>query len=214
MDVSSLPQQILKGEALNPAIDANYSTRRIRREVYGPDFKAVQEKQITIPVNIPSDLEHWLLDIIPQEFTDLPSHFTDFKPLIPIHDTTKHDPATATIPSLQDKHGVGGNLRYWVITNKSMWAGQYRVLDEFSELMWSFATWFARAGELPRRGGKKTHDNVQHSCWALASLFKRRIVLSDALLAARDQSVDMESEFHALRESVFFRAWVMKVPDT
>ncbi len=91
--------------------DRNYSTRRIRRQVCSRDLAAVQEKQITIPVIVPWALEDYLLSTLPQQYGDLPSHFTNFKPLIPVHDGSKYDPSTAILPSLQDTASESGNLR-------------------------------------------------------------------------------------------------------
>lgn len=108
----------------------------------GPDFRSVQEKQITIPVIIPWALENFLLSALPQTIDDLPQHFTNFSPLIPVHDPTRYDPNISGVPSLHDTASEKGNLRFWIITNESMWAGQHRMMDEFAELMWPLFYWY------------------------------------------------------------------------
>ena len=122
----------------------NYLTRRIRFHVYGPTFQAVQEKQITIPLLITQRLEDFLLRKVWEDYPDLPAAS---KPLIPLHDATKYDAATSNLPSLRDTTTEKGNLRYWVITNTSMWAGQHRVLDEMTEILWDLQSFYQAAQE-------------------------------------------------------------------
>ena len=120
----------------------NYLTRRIRFHVYGTTFQAVQEKQITIPLIIPHDLEDFLVQQTRERYPDLP---LTSSPLIPLHDATRYDAATSTLPSLRDITTEEGNLRYWVITNTSMWAGQHRALDEMFHVLWSLHSLFRAA---------------------------------------------------------------------
>jgi len=98
-------------------------------QVYGYDLASVQEKQITIPVIVPCDLEDLLLTGLQQHYPDLPVSATQFPSLIPVHDPSTYNPSSTQIPSLLDTTGEKGNLRYWVITNESMWAGQHPALD-------------------------------------------------------------------------------------
>lgn len=196
----------------NCFLDSNYLTRRIRRQVYGPDLASVQEKQITIPLAIPWQLENFLTSELPNQYPDFPGHFTAFKCLIPVHDAATYDPATATLPSLQDTIAESGNLRYWVITNESMWAGQHRALDEISEVIWSFFHWFA---EKPLVDIAPSNDKVTHNfCWELARSFRRRIVLpevpADNICSAHTPSRRMG--LPTLRESLLFRPWVYHTP--
>lgn len=171
----------------------------------------MQEKQITIPVNVPFGLENYLLNLLPQEYDDLPSHSTDFKPLIPVHDSSKYDPSTASLPSLRETASENGNLRHWVITNESMWASQHRVLDEFAELMWSLFYWFIQAiRSRPGAGVSKLHDEFL-SCWRLARSFRRRIVLPEFPFSG-PQPVRMKSDLPSLREALLFRPWAFISP--
>lgn len=117
---------------------SNYLTRRIRRHVYGPDFNAIQEKQITIPMVVPAELEAHIYDSI------LPQMNLDYQPLIPVHDPSKHDPQNARLPSLPVSDHDSGNLRYWIVSNESMWAGQH-ALDDLSRALWCLDTWFRYA---------------------------------------------------------------------
>ena len=171
----------------------------------------MQEKQITIPVIVPWALEDYLLSTLPQQYGDIPSHFTDFKPLIPVHDPSKYDPSTAILPSLQDTVSESGNLRYWVITNESMWAQQHRILDETAELMWSLFHWLNQVGEdVTTRRIRTDHPTCK---WHLARSFRRRIVLPEV----PDHSaaaVAMKSGLPSLRETLLFRPWVFSSPIT
>ncbi|CAF9940224.1 MAG: hypothetical protein ALECFALPRED_008485 [Alectoria fallacina] len=188
----------------------DYSTRRIRRQVCGPDLATVQEKQITIPVIVPWALEDYLLSTLPQQYEDIPSHFTDFKPLIPIHDATKYDPSTAILLSLQDTASESGNFRYWVITNESMWAQQHRVLDEIAELMWSLFHWFNQVSGTDGVMGATRMRTDNSACrWHLARSFRRRIVLPEV---SDHSSVTMKSGLPSLRETLLFRPWAFASP--
>ena len=107
--------------------------------MYGPPFQAVQEKQITIPLIVPYGLEDFLIRKLREDYPDLP---VTSIPLIPLHDATNYDATASILPSLRDSMTEEGNLRYWVITNTSMWAGQHRVLDEMTEILWSLHSLF------------------------------------------------------------------------
>ncbi len=192
--------------------DSNYLTRRIRRQIHGPDLASVQEKQITIPLAIPWDLENFLTSELPNQYSDLPKHFTAFKSLIPVHDAAAHDPATATLPSLRDTVAESGNLRYWVITNESMWAGQHRALDEISEVIWSFFHWFSENALIDIATGNGT---ITHSfCWELARSFRRRIVLPEVPVddVHPAHTPSRRVGLPTLRESLLFRPWVYYTP--
>lgn len=185
--------------------DRDYLTRRIRRRVCSRDLATVQEKQITIPVIMPWALEDYLLSKIPQQYSDLPSHFTTFKPLIPLHDASKYDPSTAILPSLQDTASESGNLRYWVITNESMWAQQHRVVDETAELLWSLFYWFSRDAE-----DSRFRADSPDCKWHLARSFHRRIVLPD--VSDHSPPVNLKSGLPSLRETLLFRPWAFTSP--
>jgi hypothetical protein len=171
----------------------------------------VQEKQITIPVNIPSGLEIYLLSTIQQEFNDIPSHFFDARPLIPIHDSTRYDASSATLPSLRDTAAESGNLRYWVITNESMWACQHRVMDEFAELMWTMFHWFNQAISASSMHGNSTLGDTSTCCWQLARSFRRRIVLPEVPDKAIS-SAPTKPGLPSLRETLLFRPWAFCSP--
>ena len=192
-------------------IDAKYSTRRIRRQVCAPDFKGVQDKQITIPVNVPFGLENYLLTQLPQEYDDLPSHFTDHKPLIPVHDPNRYGSNHGNLPSLRDSASEAGNLRYWVITNESMWASQHRVLDEFAELLWPLFHWFNQAFLSRPNAGVSVLEDNSVSCWRLARSFRRRIVLPE-VSSNQAPPASMNSGLPSLRETLLFRPWALISP--
>ena len=186
------------------SIDRNYVTRRIRRQVCARDLATVQEKQITIPVVVPWALEDYLLSTLPEQYGDIPQHFIDSRPLIPVHDASKHDPSTAVLPPLQETAHESGNLRYWVITNESMWAQQHRVMDEMAEQMWSLFHWFNVAFNAATIG-----INESERKWYLARSFRRRVVLPEV---SATSSASMKAGLPSLREALLFRPWAFATP--
>ena len=180
-------------------LDRNYLTRRIRLQVYGPDLKSVMDKQITIPVLIPYYLETHLKDLI-SAFPDISTR--NRLRLIPVHDPAKHDPTTATIPSLHDIPSEAGNLRYWVISNKSMWACQHRVIDEVFEVMKSLFNWFKHTGSQDRNYATDHKEAIL----CLARAFRRRIILPDAPGAIPSTTGLSKAE------AMLFRVWAFATP--
>ena len=186
----------------------NYSTRKVRRVVYGPDLASVQAKQITTPVVVPWLLEDYLLNHLPQQYR-LPSHFVDSsatKVLIPVHDPTQHVPFATGIPSLHDTADEYGNLRYWVITNQSMWANQHEVMDEFAELMWCIFKWFTSACN-QHRELNYVHQTLlkfdgKHCIWTLARYLRHRIILPET----------PGGPIGSRRQGILFKPWVLKCP--
>ena len=179
----------------------NYCTRRVRRVVYGLDLASVQEKQITTPVVIPPLLEDYILRHLPAQYS-LPSHFVDpgaTKALIPLHDPTQHDPSIASIPSLHDTGDEGGNLRYWVITNQSMWANQHEVMDEFFELMWCIFKWFTSACNLDPT---LLRFDKPECIWSLAHYLRQRIIMPEI----------PGDPMGSLRQGILFKPWVLRRP--
>ena len=177
----------------------DYCTRRVRRVVYGFDLASVQEKQITTPVVIPSLLEDYILNQLPQQY-NLPSHFVDpdaTKALIPLHDPTRHDPSVAIIPPLHDTGDEGGNLRYWVITNESMWANQHEVMDEFADLMWCIFKWFTSACSIDPAGLRFDRPEC---VWSLSRYLRHRIIMPEI----------PGDPMGSTRQGILFKPWVLK----
>ena len=148
---------------------------------------------------MPWALEDYLLSTLPQQYGDIPSA------LIPVHDAAKHDPYTAILPSLRDTASESGNLRYWVVTNESMWAQQHRVLDETAELIWSLFYWFSSQASDSMR-----IETDKSTCkWYLARSFRRRIVLPEV---SAHSSVNMKAGLPSLRDTLLFRPWAFASP--
>lgn len=165
---------------------------------------------------MPWALEDYLLSTLPQRYGGIPSHFTDFEPLIPVHDPSKYDPSTAILPSLQDTVSESGNLRYWVITNESMWAQQHRVLDETAELMWSLFHWFDQVAAADSVVGGPVgttliRTNTSACKWHLARSFRRRFILPEV---SDPRPVDTKPRLPSLRETLLFRPWAFASPIT
>ena len=141
-----------------------------------------------------------------------------FKPIIPVHDSSRHNPQISPLPPVQDTVAESGNLRYWVITNESMWAGQHQALDEIAELLWSFFHWFNQSVQ-PRPGlHHLVGTDVEPCIWQIARSCRRRIVLpevpSDEGANPRKPSASnpLPPGLPSLRESLLFRPWVFQPP--
>lgn len=181
--------------------DRGYLTRRIRRQVYGPDFGSVMAKQITMPIMIPIELEDSLSHDLAQR-PGIPTQRGAQSLLIPVHDSSNHDPFGA-LPNLHDSVSAS-NLRFWVITNESMWAGQHRAVDEASEVLWALFYWFTDS--VREFGQEGTHDDC---LWNLARAFRRRIVLPEVPPGDGNKSTRCEL---SVREALLFRDWALHTP--
>ena len=183
-----------------------YATRRLRRQVHGPDLDSVMQKQITVPVILPSDLEQYIIHTLPEQYPDLPSHFIETPCLIPLHDPATHNSDSSPFPSLRDTGNESGNLRYWVITNESMWAGQHRVMDEIAELVWTLFHWLMQhsLGNGPNSG----IDTSNTACvYHVARAFRRRIVLPEI-----SEQEELAPGLPSKREARLFRPWALLSP--
>ena len=177
----------------------NYCTRRVRRVVYGSNLALVQEKHKTTPVVVPSLLEDYILNDLPQQYS-LPSHFVDpdaTKVLIPLHDPTRHDPSVTIIPPLHDTGDEGGNLRYWVITNQSMWANQHEVMDEIADLMWCIFKWFTSACSIDPAGLRFDRPEC---VWSLSRYLRQRIIMPEI----------PGDPMGSMRQGILLKPWVLK----
>ncbi|KAH0547746.1 hypothetical protein FGG08_000003 [Glutinoglossum americanum] len=117
----------------------DYLTRRIRRQVHGPDIQSVLEKQITIPIDISFKLEDYISSLVGpilEEKNIYNGNKDERRILIPVHEIGK---GTTIIPDLVES--AEKNLRYWVVGNELMWAGIDRVIDETTEVLWQIFHW-------------------------------------------------------------------------
>ena len=163
------------------------------------------EKQITLPMVIPHDVEELILNSLPQTHSDLPAHFTSSPILIPVHRPPPAGYAPLFLPSIHDQATEDGNLRYWVISNHNMWACQHRVVDEVFEILNSFFHLFSFGVNLSRQYTCATPEAL----WHLASDFRWRAILPE-VPAARNKRTHKSGLL--LREAMLFRAWVFAEP--
>ena len=184
---------------------SDYSTRRVRRQVFGPDLATVLAKQITIPVIIPHDLEDYILHALPSRYPSMPEHTISQPCLIPVHDSANTQ-YTGAIPSLADSVTESGNLRFWVIDNNSMWASQHRVVDEISEILWALFYWLN--GHLIGRADDSPFDTSHFECLThMVRSLRRRIVLPEV---PDDDELGPGSP--GKREACLFRTWALDCP--
>ncbi|KAL8692872.1 MAG: hypothetical protein Q9224_003872 [Gallowayella concinna] len=194
----------------------NYLTRRIRRMIVARDFQGVFAKQITMPLIIPMDLELMIVNELVSRKGSVP---TECLPVfIPVHDSRSYDPRTTTMPSLTDSLSESGNLRYWLITNKNMWAGQDRVADEVSELLASLFDWYLHC-EDPVVGPIQYGTDGDRCIWHLARILRRRLILPETLdkpsndpMLLRQRNRGNRGQTLPPREARLFRSWALTRP--
>ena len=142
-------------------------------------------------------------------YDDLPDYNALSKILVPVHDRESYTPTTERVPSLRDTSEESGNIRYWLITNESMWAGQHRVLDEVAEVMLMLFNWTTRKlpyPDLPFHERQNFRIDNPQCIWYMADFFRRRLVLP--------KTSEMQQGSHSLsdREARLFRAWILARP--
>ncbi|KAL8925780.1 MAG: hypothetical protein Q9208_003277 [Pyrenodesmia sp. 3 TL-2023] len=178
-----------------------YLTRRIRHLIVGRDLDAVQSKQLTTPLLMPMGLENYIKNELSSQYDGVPGEALS-KLLLPAHDPLKYDPANTPVQSLPDTVEEKGNLRYWLVTNKSMWAGQHRVVDEVSELLVALSEYFAKDILLPDNLDTGASECIRH----LLAAFRRRLVLPEMSDTAE------RGEILPSREARLLRAWALTRP--
>jgi hypothetical protein len=131
--------------------------------------------------------------------------------LIPIHDrgAWRANQINPNLPSLDEQYSEAGNLRFWVITNKSMWSGQHYIIDEVTEILHFLA--YRTRESLPV-------DN-DDSMWNIASHIRRRAIRPDISTAqlhervnATEKKLRQTTSGLPMREIMLFRSWVFAVP--
>lgn len=179
-----------------------------------------------MPFIIPLDLEHYILHDIPQQHSDLPHLSMKFPPIIPVHDPTKYTQYTDSllqenqhepIPSLAENADERGNLRYRIISQDNIWAGQHPVLDEIAILLRFLCQWFNQAtsirsfNTLPKDFHTGSESAISHLSWSYRSL--QLLAMGKANGELPYSSESMRACRPALtREYEIFRQWV-KQPD-
>lgn len=160
------------------------------------------EKQITAAIAIPHDLELHLRDLSSHEIHPIISTPTH---LIPVHDPSRNYTNNALLPSLgTTATDESGNLRYVVITNESMWAGQHRVLDEISEIYWILFRWLNTRALAPDQSGTESTECLFHVADALRRRVLPEYIIDDS--GARSKPGATKSGL-PIREALLFRAW-------
>lgn len=198
----------------------DYLTRRIRRQVDGSDLDKVFEKQITMPIAIPYDLEQSLVQIVSDALEERglsDGRLDQF--LIPIHEQGK---GTAIIPDLQDTAGPTGNIRFWVINNELMWAGIDRRIDEVFEILWALFHWHNSAMAPYSQLRLDQGDALAHFATSFRQRLPPQTDASTSEASEPMQDIDKEHAPVSLqstkwkgltpREAVLFRRWAFYVP--
>ncbi|KAI4211607.1 MAG: hypothetical protein LQ351_005648 [Letrouitia transgressa] len=189
-----------------------YLTRKIRHTIEGSDLAAVQAKQITLPLVIPSNLQDCVTRQLSSRYPEIESLVRNL--LIPIHDSAVYRPlGFPALPSLIDTATENGNLRYWLITNQSMWSGQHYALSEAAELLSILFQWFFLLDEnedLPRDDGEVPGTENAHCIWYVADELRKQLFLPN-LQAPASTARRLKIP---LNEALLFRSWMAETPET
>lgn len=124
---------------------------------------------------MPFDLEGYIRECLNQGADTASNSLHSQIPFINVHDPTKHDHATAQLPSLIPTSNEQGNLKYWVLSNESMWTGQDKRQDAVSKILWCLVAWFVRVTD----GGDVSYrtDSAECLVWTIDYLRKKMAVL-------------------------------------
>lgn len=188
--------------------------------MFGPDIDSVFEKQITMPVIIPYDLEQFLVQTMSDALDEAGLSDGQSDPfLIPVHEQGK---GTAIIPDLQDTAGPTGNVRVWVIGNESMWAGIDRRIDEVFEILWALFHWHNSATADQYYVRLDQGAALVHLATSFRQRLPPRLDASTRETTAHMQEVDKEHPSASLRsakwkglshrEAVLFKRWAFHTP--
>ena len=126
-------------------------------------------------------------------------------PIINVHDPAKHDPITAQLPSLLPTENERGNLKYWVISNQSMWVGQDKKQDAVSEVLWCLVAWYMH---IDKYAEKPSLDTDSPACllWTICYL-RRKLGTLPGVSSAHDYD-RRRQRLPTIKESLLFRTFV------
>lgn len=186
-----------------------YFTRKIRDQVCGRDLKTVMAKQLTVPITLPSPLEDFLRSL-GEHHPDLPAHYLSQPFLIPVHnrEAWQANQLNPNLPSLHERYSEAGNLRFWIITNESMWSRQHYIIDEVAEIL---RTLQYLTVEFP--------VDDPDSVWKTSCMIRRRAMRPDISTAqfyerinTTEKKLRQTTSGLPVREVMLFRSWVFAVP--
>ena len=174
------------------------------------------ERLLAVPVIMPPDLERSVKAVwseVSNRTFILPPNGHPMKIMEDVSDL----PSRVTRPNiLPDVH-----LRFWVIDCQTMWAGQYRAIDEVFELLWPLFYWARFIGRHDLWFNKdpteyvKKKDNSQ-GIIEIGRSYRRRIVSSHAEdhNASQHAGSGHNHSRSNPREVTLFRPWVLQMPYT
>ena len=125
---------------LSPLVTVKgYLRRRIRRHVYVDAHNEAdyERQELAIPVPVSRSSETVLTDYLHEASSSSGMPVCSF---IPVYDPTYHSSAAestaSSLPPLQDHDDPDEeNLRFWLVSHTSMWAGQDAMVDEVTGIV-------------------------------------------------------------------------------
>ena len=169
---------------------------------------------MSIPLTIPKELEDYIHDEFLPSIPNLPPRYTHRPTVTIIHDVLLQNDS-AVLPSLHDTDAETGNLRYWVIDDNSIWAGQHPIVDELFALYKAIfrSQSAARHRVGPAKGFHSPPIKTEYDAsdpnfiLILAHFLKDRIVPPDRSF----ESYRSGSIIHPT-EKLLFQAWILSDP--
>ena len=164
-------------------------------------------REITTPLLIPYDVEERIRSLLNAE-DKLSSHVKPEELLIPVYDpahgNTSGETSVVTPPG--DVVIGEGNLRWWVVTNSNMWAGQNDTLDHIFEVLWLMFGLFRTIRDaviLPWSNLLAADCAHPRAAQYMARVFRRRTLVLPDGLCLEIMTPNGTSEY----EATLFRAW-------
>lgn len=157
-----------------------------------------------MPLMMPSDLETHLVECLDAD-AGASSHSLPNSPIINVHDPAKHDRRTAQLPSLSPTENERGNLKYWVISNQSMWVGQDKKHDAVSEVLWCLVSWYMHVCTYAENPSLDT-DSPACLLWTICYL-RRKLGTLPGVASTSDDDRRRQG-LPTTKESLLFRTFV------
>jgi hypothetical protein len=150
-----------------PPTYVGYFNRRFRRFMGNSNFQDAMEKQITLPLWVPLELERYIETIAAKTSQKILIHATNR--MHAIHGRTETE---------------DWNLRIWIISHETMWAHSIsREIDEIFEVLWAI---FYFSWDIGRTGpgislAQPVHERERVALQYISALLERRPILDEGL---------------------------------
>ena len=154
---------------------------------------------------MPSDIETHIAGCLDIDGAASSRSLPNNSPVINVHDPAKHDRTSAQLPSLLPTENERGNLKYWVISNESMWAGRDKKHDAVSEVLWCLVAWYMSNGDY---APKPSSDTNTPMCLLYTIRYLRRKIGTLPGVSSASDNDRRRQGLPTVKESLLFRTFV------